>query len=276
MRRRVGAALAIVAVCGVVFVIARGREQDELPATDCEPAALRASASRPRLSARSPRSRGTDGSVGARGHAEPPPPESEPATPTVVPDDREQEVAREREAMKRVGPHMFEVVDELIREKAREQIVGSPPTAGTLAIARNWCNKEMVRLLWDREAHDLQLQSDQLKAGWEGRSKTEPRTSSYGTGSFIVAKKRQPHATPTAADSEAEERWWAAASEGEKAEFLTALFVETSGYFEVLRITVGPCRVCGGRGSAATDTEGVSPRCAVCNDAGGAKYVSYR
>ena len=276
MRRRIGAALGIVAVVCAVVVITSNRDPGESPVSESDAVAGHANVSQPKPSALSSRSGIAGGSARARSHAEPSPVESEPPAPSVVPDDREPELAREREAMKRVGPHMFEVMDELIREKAREPIIGSPPTAGSLAMGRNWCNKEMVKLLWDRVSHDLELSADQLKFGWESRAKGDARTASYGTGSFIVVKRQQTPSPSTAVDSDAEERWWAASGADEKAAWLTALFVETSGYVEVLKITTDPCPACGATESVTSDSEPAPQRCAACNGAVVVKSVVYR
>src|SRR5882724_5876093 len=143
-------------------------------------------------------------------------------------------------------------------------------------MARNWCSKEMVKLLWERVSHDLELNADELKLGWESRAKGAARTASYGTGSFIVVKRQPTSGQSTAVDSDAGERWWAANGAEEKAAWLTALFAETSGYFEVLKINTDPCPACGATESVTSDTEPAPQRCAACNGAVVVKSVVYR
>jgi hypothetical protein len=136
-----------------------------------------------------------------------------------------------------------------------------------LAAARSWASRELDALMWEKVRSDLALHGDELEKYWKDRRIAQPRVAGYGKGSFIVVKKRTGADAPQAS---ADEDWWNSAGFAERAGFLTAYFVETSGRFVILRADEADCPACGGRGEV---TRAV---CAQCNGCGVVRSVTYR
>jgi hypothetical protein len=219
-----------------------------------------------------------------------------------------------------VALDVFKRMDELITEKAREKLVPPDPSApkstagaGTLAAARNWANKDLMKALWDKVSKDTGLtDAEELKKYWEGRTVRSARKAGYGTGSFIVVKKqatapktggtqeppkRRPPGQssgeknsksgksnvpekPKAADKPmTDEEWWESVNPSDRARWLTAYVAETCGYFEILRTDQMPCQGCGGLGyikSTASNGDEEQHFCVQCNGIGVVKTVTYR
>jgi hypothetical protein len=231
---------------------------------------------------------------------------------------------RDQYFQRAVALDVFKQMENLIESKSREKIPpatstndpkGGAAAVGTLSAARNWVNKDLVKLLWDKVAKDLSLDSDELKKYWESRTVRSVRKGSYGTGSFIVVKKAAagpnnkgggasdpPRRKPPGAGSGSgsgkgsgksntpdkpkapdkpmtEEEWWESVGPPDRTRWLTALFAETSGYFEILRTDQTPCQGCGGLGfnkSTASNGDEEQHFCVQCNGIGVFKSVSYR
>ena len=76
-----------------------------------------------------------------------------------------------------------------------------------------------------------------------------------------------------------EEEWWESVGPSDRARWMTALFVETSGYFEIVRPEQTPCKDCGGLGfkkSTAANGDEEQQFCVQCNGIGVFKSVTYR
>ena len=168
---------------------------------------------------------------------------------------------REARLREEVPAIAFAAMDALIAAKVREQ------TSGTLSAARQWANRELDALMWERTASDLGLGKDELEKCWKERRVAQSRVATYAKGSFIVVKKQT---GPGAAQPPAEEDWWTSADVTERSGFLTAYFVETSGRFAILRADETDCAACGGRRDV---TRAV---CAQCNGCGVVRSVTYR
>jgi len=214
---------------------------------------------------------------------------------------------------------MENLIQDKAREKippatATDQPKGGAAAVGTLSAARNWVNKDLVKQLWDKVAKDMgfdeKTASEENRKYWESRTVRSVRKSSYGTGSFIVVKKaaagpkgggasdppkrRPPNSNsggskggkgnvpdkPKAPDKPmTEEEWWESVGPSDRTRWLTALFAETSGYFEILRTDQIPCQGCGGQGfnkSTASNGDEEQHFCVQCNGIGVVKSVSYR
>jgi hypothetical protein len=183
---------------------------------------------------------------------------------------------RDRWFSERVGPGAFAAMDELIAAKAREP---------TIAEARAWALREVDAQMWEEVVADLGLSEEGLRKYWKSRRVAEPRKASYGAGSFIVLRPRSDASSLAAvlereaADVRADERWWDAASAQDRAAFLTALVVETSGRFAIVSAGKTECDAC--RGSSYFEersADGGVTRlpCASCNGCGGFRSVTYR
>lgn len=176
------------------------------------------------------------------------------------------------ELPRRVQKTMLALIDTKAKErKALRENPDAPRTAapaGTLASARQWAAKDLPKLIWDKAMGELGLATEEMDLYWKARSNRVTYTASYGTGSFIVAKKvapapgaprggdtarrppgsRQgdsgankggpPKAPQTKERPMTDEEWWDILSErtSDRAKWLTAYFVENSGFFEVLRV----------------------------------------
>ena len=77
-----------------------------------------------------------------------------------------------------------------------------------------------------------------------------------------------------------DEEWWESVNSGDKRQWLTAFFAETSGIFEVIRTDDSEiCPTCGGRGvQVSNNTDGSTNQtiCPGCNGAQKYKKVIYR
>jgi hypothetical protein len=213
---------------------------------------------------------------------------------------------------------MEKLIEDKAREKvpplsSTEAPKSGAAGAGTLSAARNWANKDLVKALWDRVAGDMKLEAEELKNYWEHRTVTSARIAKYGTGSFIVVKKaasgpkgggggapdapkRRPPGqsggssgkggksnVPTpqkAADKPlTDEEWWESVGPTDRTRWLMAYFVETSGYFTILRTEQTPCPGCGGLGfnkSTASNGDEEQHFCVQCNGIGVFKSVTFK
>lgn len=212
----------------------------------------------------------------------------------------------------------YKVMGNLILAKARERKPLRPDenqprgvaAAGTLAAARQWASRDLPKALWDKLMSDLDLKQEELDAYWKDRSGKSIQTASYGSGSFIVVKKvtapkgaggaggdtprRRPPGAPGSGSQggppvkakedkpKTEEEWWDALADrpGDRAKWLTAWFVESSGIFEIVRTDESElCGACGGRGvNVSNNSDGTtsSTVCTACNGAAKIRKVLYR
>lgn len=214
---------------------------------------------------------------------------------------------------KEVALAVYRTMEQMIEAKAREQkpakvaedFKGAVP--GTLAAARQWENKDLYKLIWDKVAKDLDLKIEELESYWKDRSVKQIRRANYGTGSFIVVKKvsttkpgappppppRRPPgsdprggaktvpAKPTKSDKPAtEEEWWGEkVGPSDRTRWLIANFVETSGMFDIIKTEQLNCKECEGRGfNTSSGADGTESQhfCVQCNGAGVTRTVSYR
>lgn len=150
----------------------------------------------------------------------------------------------------------------------------------TLAAAREWASRDLPAAWWKAVGSDLGLTTDELEKYWKGRRAKATRQASYGSGTFVVAKRRIPAAAQAAAltDTGAEERWWSGADAASRSNFLTAYFVETSGDFLIVGVDERPCETCRGSGFAEEHrgTDIVRFACRTCNGCGAFRSVTYR
>jgi hypothetical protein len=187
----------------------------------------------------------------------------------------------------RMPARLFETLDALIAAKAREddRPTGADPppgtaNPGTLAAARQWQNRELCVQMFEKTAADLGLTKDELAKYWKSRRVAEPRTASYGAGSFVVVKRKRPaesdgreHPQPESAKPMTDEEWWSAADASARGAWLTANFVEASSIFEVLRADQAECADCGGRGFLDRAQSAV---CTTCGGCGSIRTLTYR
>jgi hypothetical protein len=151
------------------------------------------------------------------------------------------------------------------------------PPPGTLRAARQWLARELAKVLWDTLAKDLDVTTEEAMQFWKDRPrKVDGRTARYGTGTFILANPA-PVAVGTWKPVTAEE-WWDRSGPARRADWLTALFVESSGLFEI-RVEKENCDACGGSGvNTLQNADGTVSRecCANCNDVGQLRTILYR
>ena len=189
-------------------------------------------------------------------------------------DELEAQVVAGRDAYfcERMSATPHETMDALIAERAARE--------PTIAAARTWANRELDAALWEQVSSDLDLKKEELERYWKDRRKVDPRTVSYGAGSFIAVKPRERAGSPAgqAADvprAWTDEDWWSAADTVARTAFLTAYFVETSGRFVILRADETACDACRGRGFVGE--EGAARVvCRSCNGCGAVRSVMYR
>jgi hypothetical protein len=223
--------------------------------------------------------------------------------------------ARDTYFQRHLALTFYKTMEKLISAKAREQKplrpdANAPSGAaaqGSIAAARQWANRELDNLIWDKLAADLGLKREEMETYWKNRTVNNVRRALYGTGSFIVVKKAAPKAgggssqpvrrrppgspggggagnapaKPAKVEKPAtEEEWWSekvGASDRER--WLTAYFVESSGRFNILRTPLLNCDDCGGAGlttSSGTDGTETQNFCKRCNGAGVFRTVEYR
>lgn len=153
----------------------------------------------------------------------------------------------------------YATMDALVADKASQE--------PAFAVARAWASREVSAELWEKAASNLALKMDELEKYWKERRVTGVRRASYGSGSFVMIKKTFGTVAPSAAAAirQTEDVWWSRADSVTRSAFLTAYFVETSGYFEILRVDETACEACGGQGE-----------CASCNGCGVVRTVTYR
>ncbi len=226
---------------------------------------------------------------------------------------------RDKFFQRAVAEQMYRHMQREIMDKAMERKSKSPTTnvdrprgvaePGTLQAAMQWAGKQLQTTLLEKVSASLDdLSRDDVDAYWKARTANKnlkSRTASYGSGSFIVIKKapatpgtpretnrprRPPGAgsrgnQPAPQQQKAEkpktnEEWWEERSGPERAKWLTAHVVETSGLFEILRADDAElCRACGGNGYlTSSGTDGTESRsiCVQCNTAGKIRNVVYR
>jgi hypothetical protein len=223
---------------------------------------------------------------------------------------------RETYFQKAVAMDFFKQMDALIQDKSREKIPlasstekpqGGAAGQGTMAAATQWADKDLAKAAWEKVGKDMGLEPDELQKFWEHRTLKQVRRATYGTGTFVVVKKnagakggqpeqprRRPPSDggnrggkssqpvkPKAQDKPpSPEEWWENnVTPPDRARWLTAWFVERSGYFEVISTTQTPCQGCGGAGfnkSSSSDGSEEQHFCPQCNGIGVFKSVTYR
>jgi hypothetical protein len=174
------------------------------------------------------------------------------------------------ELPRRVQKTMLALIDAKAKErKAIRENPDAPRSSapvGTLAAARQWAAKDLPKAIWDKSMSELGLTTEEMDAYWKVRSNRVSYSATYGTGSFIVAKKAAPapgaprgdaarrpagsrpsdngskggppKAPQTKERAMTDEEWWEILAErpSDRARWLTAYFVENSGFFELLRV----------------------------------------
>lgn len=220
---------------------------------------------------------------------------------------------RETFFRKEVQRDVDSVMGRLIEKQARERKQALDPNAprgvaqpGSLAAAKQYMARELPKSLWEKVISDMGITPEEMDVFWKERSSKKQKVATYGTGSFIVVKKvaqtrpgqndparpRGPAGSqrgqqggppkPPAKEDRplTEEEWWEKVQAPDRARWMTAYFVESSGIFEVLRADESTlCEGCSGTGvTRATGTDGsVSTSvCMVCNGAGKVRKVYYR
>jgi hypothetical protein len=203
---------------------------------------------------------------------------------------------------------MGKLIETKSREKKplRPEEGGRPgiATPGTLASARQWLARDLPTQLWEKVDAELGLTPEERERFWKERSGKNTQTASYGSGSFIVIKRA---ATPgksgqsgntarrpagSSRDSgqgpqrqtkedkpKTEEEWFEDRGPTDRAAWMKAYFVETSGLFEIRIDESELCDGCGGRGVNVTqnsDGSSSSAYCPKCNGATKVKKVHYR
>ena len=209
---------------------------------------------------------------------------------------------------------VYKAMGRLIEAKAREKKPLRPDenaprgvaTPGTLAAARQWASRDLPKQMWDKVLADLELKQEELDAYWKARSGKQIQTASYGTGTFIVVKKaatprgpaadpsrnRRPPGAPGGQQGgppkpkedkpKTEEEWWELLGDRatDRAKWLTAYFVESSGIFEIVRADESElCGGCGGRGVLVSNNQDGSQSSSVCPTCNGSqkfRKVLYR
>lgn len=188
------------------------------------------------------------------------------------------------------------------REIDPDQRGGAIP--GTIAAAKRWAARELPQELWGRVGEICGLEVEEVDKFWKERASKKVHSATYGTGSFIVMKKakksgdrrktrRPPPGSRRRGDSKGgpskkkaakpktEQEWWATVRPGDRAKWLGAYFVETSGLFHVLRADEDDdCSNCGGLGiikmSSTSGAGADSTFCTRCNGSGHFRRVKYR
>jgi len=218
-------------------------------------------------------------------------------------DGLERSVVRGRDKffLKRVQRTVYKATRDLIRDKCREKKKPSldaergKSAPGTLAAAKQWSARELTNEMWDKVADVTGLELEEIQGYWEKRAMRQPQTASYGTGTFIVAKKELPkkrdRRRPAGANRDrrrsgggaqkkddkplTDEEWWERRPVNERTLWLLSYYVEGSGIFEVIRRDeTQKCENCGGLGYTSTSSTGGGSEthiCTTCNTAG--KYI---
>ncbi len=154
------------------------------------------------------------------------------------------------------------ILERLIKRRVTEKDI-------TLADATAWTRRELPELAFGELLTRFQRRDDvtpdEVRQFWENRNKGSWRTSTYGSGTFIVEKPQiqapkarsggnqgsqgggaapvfQPPKPPT------RDQWWAAATPSDRENWLMAFFAENSGLFEVGEAKWTNCPTCNGRG----------------------------
>jgi hypothetical protein len=232
---------------------------------------------------------------GRRVHA--PPAEDPTAAPDDAPTEAPAEARSIQEAARVLQIRVYEKMERLLDAKAAERpdMTGAPrdPSSGaaakgTCAAARAWLARELPRALWEAASADLGLSKDEIEKCWKERPGRELRSASYGTGTFVVARRNRASAQSDPATQDADEtpepiltdeEWWFAAASTDRRQWLVAFFVESSGMYEITRVSQEPCATCAGNGSLDPAAPGGAPRrraCPQCNGAGAFRRVEYR
>jgi hypothetical protein len=219
-----------------------------------------------------------------------------------------------REVQRRVYSTMAKLVEAKAREKKPTREDPDQPrgmaTPGTLASARQWCSRDLPTQIWEKIQTDLGLTPEETDAFWKKRLETgadrAAQRATYGTGSFIVVKRpaptskagdqerrrrppgstrnddsgRGPKVPPKEDRPKTEEEWWEAISSSDRARWLTAFFVESSGLFDILRADESElCSGCGGTGTLVSNNSDGSTSttiCTTCNGGAKIRTVTYR
>ena len=105
--------------------------------------------------------------------------------------------------------------------------------------------------------------------------------SIYGIGPTVANRILQTAAIDGTPKPKTEEQWWAmSARPTDRAQWLRAHFVETSGLFQIIRVDeTEHCSNCGGQGfvtSQSSDGGSSSSFCVQCNGSGNFRKVIYR
>lgn len=212
-----------------------------------------------------------------------------------------------KECQKRVYSTMAREIETKSREKKPLREDPNAPrgvaTPGTLSAARQWVARDLPTRIWDKVQTELDLKPEEMDRYWKERSGKNAQTANYGTGSFIVVKRaaapkgsqdpnrqrrppgsgQQPQGPQRQVKEDkpkTEEEWFQEVGPGDKARWLTAFFVESSGMFEIIRTDESEaCGSCGGKGvqtSDNTDGSQTSKICPLCNGATKFRKVIYR
>jgi hypothetical protein len=165
-----------------------------------------------------------------------------------------------------IGPTVFATMDRLVATHVREA-----PADDTLAAAKRWTAGGLSGDLWRGVGEDLALKADEIEEYWKSRDRPTTRETTYGSGSFIVVRRSKATGTPAGAvRPTTDEEWWRDATY-DKAAWLTAQFVECSGYFDVVSASEKPCPSCDGAGYMRDGA-----LCTGCNGCGVVRVVAYR
>jgi hypothetical protein len=192
-------------------------------------------------------------------------------------DDAARVLASESDRAARLPQLVHDTLTKLVAAKAAERdnpATPDPPSGrprpGTFDAARKWLHRDAYRELWSSVMKELEFKPEQSEAFWKGRTSRESWTATYGGGSFIVLQKAPDERSVEEAERLEGADWWDAATGEERAAWLVAHFVETSGMFTVIAASQTPCAACDGRGRRGGAT------CRPCNGCGKFRSVSYR
>lgn len=177
-------------------------------------------------------------------------------------------IGRDKYFRRRVQQVVYRELQDLIKSKVKERPVRdasanngngmSQAAKGSLAASQQWAARDLPTELWEAVAKTTDLPAEEVDRYWTERTGKAPQHANYGTGTFVITKKKKKsdkreRRRPPGSERDNKRRgdkkgpqkkevkpmtpeeWWTATRPNDRAQWLTAYFVENSGIFELVR-----------------------------------------
>lgn len=157
------------------------------------------------------------------------------------------EVLRERHFAAVAGRLFPKLVRKRIEAYVREE-------RGDLTHGMAWLRRELPELAFEALVGRMRRQDDvtleEARAFWGQRPRRAWRTTTYGSGSFILlgALKGRPPGGKGLPKPPTRDVWWARAKDGERVSWMFTYFMEKSLLFDLEETQGKACSTCAGRG----------------------------